>query len=116
LLIAVGAIESALEVALRHDAARQLDTTLWFAVPAVATVVLALLWRRHFPFAATPGESTRSACSPGPGFDINRVRAAASGAQVLTGAARGQGEYHAAAESPLRRARSTDRGPDRRRQ
>jgi signal transduction histidine kinase len=52
LLIAVGAIESALEVALRHDAARQAHTTLWFAVPAVATVVLALLWRRRFPFAA----------------------------------------------------------------
>ena len=52
LLIAVGAIETALEVALRHDAARQLDTTLWFAVPAVATVVLGLLWRRRFPFAA----------------------------------------------------------------
>ena len=43
LLIAVGAVESALQVALRHDAARQLDTTLWFAVPAVATVVLGLL-------------------------------------------------------------------------
>ena len=52
LLIAVGAIESALEVAFRHDATRQLDTTLWFAVPAVAIVVLALLWRRRFPFAA----------------------------------------------------------------
>ncbi len=52
LLIAVGAIESALEIALRHDAARRLDTTLWFAVPAVATVVLGLLWRRRFPFAA----------------------------------------------------------------
>jgi signal transduction histidine kinase len=52
LLIAVGAIESALEVALRHGAARQVDTSLWFAVPAVAIVVLALLWRRRFPFAA----------------------------------------------------------------
>ncbi len=52
LLIAVGAVESALEVAFRHDAAGQLDTTLWFAVPAVAIVVLALLWRRRFPFAA----------------------------------------------------------------
>jgi signal transduction histidine kinase len=52
LLIAVGALEGALEVALRPDAARQLDTTLWFAVPAVATVVLVLLWRRRFPFAA----------------------------------------------------------------
>jgi signal transduction histidine kinase len=52
LLIAVGAIESALEVAFRHEATRQLDTTLWFAVPAVAIVVLTLLWRRRFPFAA----------------------------------------------------------------
>jgi signal transduction histidine kinase len=52
LLIAVGAIESALEVAFRHDATRQLDVTLWFAVPAVAIVVLTLLWRRRFPFAA----------------------------------------------------------------
>ncbi len=52
LLIAVAAIEGALEVALRHDVARQLDTTLWFAVPAVAAVVLGLLWRRRFPFAA----------------------------------------------------------------
>ena len=51
-LIVVAAIECALEVGLRHDPARQLDTTLWFAVPAVATVVLALLWRRRFPFAA----------------------------------------------------------------
>jgi energy-converting hydrogenase Eha subunit E len=40
LLIVVGAIESALEVALRHDVARQLNTTLWFAVPAVAAVFL----------------------------------------------------------------------------
>jgi signal transduction histidine kinase len=52
LLIAVAAIEGTLEVALRHDVARQLDTTLWFTVPAVAAVVLGLLWRRRFPFAA----------------------------------------------------------------
>jgi hypothetical protein len=52
LLIVVGAIECALEVALRHDPARYLDTSMWFAVPAVAAVVLALLWRRRFPFAA----------------------------------------------------------------
>jgi signal transduction histidine kinase len=52
LLIVVGAVESALEVALRPDAADRIDTSLWFAVPAVAVVVLALLWRRRFPFGA----------------------------------------------------------------
>jgi signal transduction histidine kinase len=52
LLIVVGAVESALEVALRPDAAGRIDTSLWFAVPAVAVVVLALLWRRRFRFAA----------------------------------------------------------------
>jgi signal transduction histidine kinase len=44
LLVAVGAIESALEVAFGDHA--------WYAVPAVAAVVLTLLWRRRFPFAA----------------------------------------------------------------
>jgi signal transduction histidine kinase len=52
LLVVVGAIEAALEVGLRDDAARELQITLWFGVPAVAAVVLALLWRRRFPFAA----------------------------------------------------------------
>jgi len=51
-LIAIGAIESALEVAFRHDAMRAPRTPLWFAVPAVAIVVLALLGRRRFPFIA----------------------------------------------------------------
>jgi hypothetical protein len=51
-LIAVGAIESALEVALRDDSLRAPRTTLWFAVPAIALVVLPLLGRRRFPFAA----------------------------------------------------------------
>jgi signal transduction histidine kinase len=50
-LIAIGAIEAALEVAFRHDA-QEPRTTLWFAVPAVAIVVLALLGRRRFPFMA----------------------------------------------------------------
>jgi hypothetical protein len=51
-LIAIGAIESALEVAFRRDATQAPRTTLWFAVPAVAIVVLALLGRRRFPFMA----------------------------------------------------------------
>jgi signal transduction histidine kinase len=51
-LIAIGAIESALEVAFRHDAALEPRTTLWFAVPAVAVSVLALLGRHRWPFAA----------------------------------------------------------------
>ena len=51
----------------------------------------------------TDAEATRLAGHPGrldaigvlaaPGFDITRVRAAAPGAQVLTGAGRGRGEY-----------------------
>jgi signal transduction histidine kinase len=52
LLIAVGAVESALEVAFRHDAMQAPRTTLWFAVPAVAVVVSALFGRRRFPFMA----------------------------------------------------------------
>jgi len=52
LLIAIGAIVSALQVAFRHDALPEPRTTLWFAVPAVVIVVLALLGRRRFPFAA----------------------------------------------------------------
>ena len=43
--------------------------------------------------AGHPGRVDAIGLLAGPGFDINRVRAAASGAQVLTGAARGQGEY-----------------------
>jgi signal transduction histidine kinase len=51
-LIAIAAIESALEVALRHDSAQAPRTTLWFAVPATAIIALPLLGRRRFPFAA----------------------------------------------------------------
>jgi signal transduction histidine kinase len=51
-LIVIGAIESALEVAFRQDVADAPGTTLWFAVPAVAVVVLVLLGRRRFPFLA----------------------------------------------------------------
>ena len=52
LLIVIGAIESALEVALSARRGAEPQTTLWFAVPAVAVIVLALLGRRRFPFAA----------------------------------------------------------------
>jgi signal transduction histidine kinase len=51
-LIVIAAVESALEVALRDDALRAPRTTAWFAAPAVALVVLCLLGRRRFPFAA----------------------------------------------------------------
>jgi signal transduction histidine kinase len=51
-LIALAAVESTLEVALRHDPQLEPHTTPWFAAPATAVVVLALLGRRRFPFAA----------------------------------------------------------------
>ena len=43
--------------------------------------------------AGHPGRVDAIGVLAGPGFDIARVRTAAGGAQVLTGAARGQGEY-----------------------
>jgi signal transduction histidine kinase len=51
-LIVLAALESAAEIALRHDAAAAPTTTLWFAVPAAALIVLPLLARRRFPFTA----------------------------------------------------------------
>ena len=51
-LIVVGALASALEVALSDDPQRGPETTPWFAAPAIALVVLVLLGRRRFPFAA----------------------------------------------------------------
>ena len=51
-LIVLAAAESALEVAVRRDSPNAPSTTLWFAVPATAIVVLPLLARRRFPFAA----------------------------------------------------------------
>src|SRR5215210_4249257 len=51
-LILIAAVESALEVALRHEPVREPRTTLWFAAPAIALVVLPLLARRRFRFAA----------------------------------------------------------------
>lgn len=51
-LIVFAATAVVLEVLLRQDAADAPRTPLWFAVPASALVVLALLGRRRFPFAA----------------------------------------------------------------
>ena len=51
-LIAVGALAAAVEVTLRLDPRRPLGMTVPAAVPAVVLVVLLLLGRRRFPFAA----------------------------------------------------------------
>ena len=51
-LVVLAAAEGALEVALREDAGQELVTSRWFAAPATACVVLALLARRRWPFAA----------------------------------------------------------------
>jgi signal transduction histidine kinase len=51
-LIVLAAVESALEVALRNDSLDAPRSSLWFAVPAAAIMVLPLLARRRFPFGA----------------------------------------------------------------
>ena len=51
-LIVLAAVWAAFEVALRDDPARAPRSPLWFAVPAVLLVVLPLLGRHRFPFAA----------------------------------------------------------------
>jgi signal transduction histidine kinase len=51
-LIVLAAVESTLAIALRHDSPQAPRTTLWFVVPATAVVILPLLGRRRFPFAA----------------------------------------------------------------
>jgi signal transduction histidine kinase len=43
---------AALEVALRNDPDSEPTSSLWFAVPAVAVVILTLLGRRRFPFGS----------------------------------------------------------------
>ena len=43
--------------------------------------------------AGHPGRADAIGIVPGPGFDASRVRAAAPGTEVLTGGARGRGEY-----------------------
>jgi signal transduction histidine kinase len=51
-LIVLTALGGVLDVLLRHDAEREPQTTDWLVVPAIAVVVLPLLLRRRFPFAA----------------------------------------------------------------
>jgi signal transduction histidine kinase len=52
LLIAVLAIAGMLELVVGRDSPGAPATTLWFSVPAVAVLVLPLVARRRFPFAA----------------------------------------------------------------
>ena len=50
-LVALLGIVGLLEVVVRSDAPNAPGSSLWFAVPAVAALVLALVARRRFPFA-----------------------------------------------------------------
>jgi signal transduction histidine kinase len=54
-LVVAVALEGALEVILRQDAEDAPETSVWFAAPAIALMVLPLLLRRRFPFAAPAG-------------------------------------------------------------
>jgi hypothetical protein len=51
-LIVIAALESAIEAAIENDRLRNPQTASWFAAPAIALMVLVLLGRRRFPFAA----------------------------------------------------------------
>src|SRR4051812_29900893 len=51
-LIIVGALEGALEVAVRQHGPDGPTTSVAFAAPAVAVMILPLLARRRFPFGA----------------------------------------------------------------
>jgi signal transduction histidine kinase len=51
LLIAFLAFEGMLELVVQRNSRGAPPTTLWFAVPAVAVIVMPLLARRRFPFA-----------------------------------------------------------------
>ena len=52
LLIVIAAVESAVSTALRDDPGHPTGLRLWFEAIAVAAIVLTLLGRRQFPFAA----------------------------------------------------------------
>ena len=52
LLIVLGALGGALEVLLRDDPSNEPGTEAWLAAPVIAAIVLLLLGRRRFPFAA----------------------------------------------------------------
>jgi signal transduction histidine kinase len=49
-LIVLAAIESVVEVVVRHGSSDAPRTTLWFVVPATASLILPLLARRRLPF------------------------------------------------------------------
>ena len=51
-LIVLAAIESVIEVVVRHGSDDAPRTRLWFIVPATASLILPLLARRRLPFAA----------------------------------------------------------------
>jgi signal transduction histidine kinase len=51
-LIVFAALEGALEVLLRQDASNAPTSSVWFAAPATALLVLSLLARHRFPFGA----------------------------------------------------------------
>ena len=51
-LIVLGALEGALEVAFRQHGPKGPTTSVAFAAPAVAVIILPLLARRRFPFGA----------------------------------------------------------------
>jgi signal transduction histidine kinase len=51
-LIAITAIGGALDVALRNDPEREPRTTHWLVAPAIALVILPLLFRRRYTFGA----------------------------------------------------------------
>jgi len=51
-LIVIAAVEGAIEVVVRQDSVSAPNTALWFAAPATALMILPLLARRRFPFAA----------------------------------------------------------------
>jgi signal transduction histidine kinase len=51
-LIVIAALESAIEAAIENDRLAGPRTASWFAAPAIALMVLALLGHRRFPFAA----------------------------------------------------------------
>jgi hypothetical protein len=49
------AVDSTLEVVLRHGSPQAPRTPLWLAAPATAFIALPVLWRRRLPFAAPLG-------------------------------------------------------------
>ena len=93
-LIVVAAIEVALELVLRQDAADAPTTSLWFTIPAAALLVLPLLARRRLPFGAPAttwlvGGSVSFVDGRLIGFSVV-ISAAGMAAAVLLGNVRGE--------------------------